>query len=134
MTIRLAHAQELEALEIEAGIERGHDPAAPGGDLQRDLAEFTTLDACVHAHRVTDPVLADAVDALGYDTLVRDACRILQALKSKDGKFCSAHRRDFPAPAVRIASRHSRGRARALPARCGDERDAGPRARLPGPG
>jgi hypothetical protein len=81
-------ARELEALEIEAGIDRGHDPPAPGGDLAHDIEAFTTLDACVRAHRVTDPVLADAVDSLGYDTLVRDACRILQALKAKDGKLC----------------------------------------------
>jgi hypothetical protein len=33
-------------------------------------------------------VLADAVDALGYDTLVRDACRTLQARKAKDGDLC----------------------------------------------
>ncbi len=82
-------ARELEALEKEAGIERGHDPPAPGGDLASDIASFTTLDACARAHRLTDPVLADAVDTLGYDTLVRDACRILQALKAKDGKLCS---------------------------------------------
>jgi hypothetical protein len=81
-------AQELAALEAEAGIERALDPAAPGGDLQRDLAEFTTLDACARSHRVIDPVLADAVDALGYDTLVRDACRILQALKARDVQLC----------------------------------------------
>jgi len=81
-------AQELAALQAEAGIGHEQDPAAPGGDLQSDLAEFTTLDACVRSHRVTDPVLADAVEALGYDTLARDACRILQALKSKDAKLC----------------------------------------------
>ncbi|HMJ51648.1 MAG TPA: hypothetical protein VK540_06210 [Polyangiaceae bacterium] len=55
-------AEELEALAVEAGIERGHDLVAPGGDLLRDLQEFTSIDACVRAHRVTDPVLADAVD------------------------------------------------------------------------
>jgi len=57
--------------------------------LAHDVEAFTTLDACVHAHRVTDPVLADAVDSLGYDTLVRDACRTVQALKSKDARLCS---------------------------------------------
>jgi hypothetical protein len=81
-------AQELAALAAEAGVEHGQDEAAPDGDLQRDLAEFTTLDACARSHRVTDPVLADAVEALGYDTLVRDACRLLQALKAKDTKLC----------------------------------------------
>jgi hypothetical protein len=81
-------ARELEALELRAGIERDVDPAGPGSDIKRDVDEFTTLDACVRQHRVADPVLADAVDALGYDTLVRDACRTLQALKAKDGKLC----------------------------------------------
>jgi hypothetical protein len=35
-----------------------------------------------------DPVIGDAIDALGYDTLTRDACRILQALKAKDAAPC----------------------------------------------
>ena len=38
--------------------------------------------------RITDPVLADAIDALGYDTLTRDACRVLDALKAKDKQLC----------------------------------------------
>ncbi|MET0592673.1 MAG: hypothetical protein ABW133_08240 [Polyangiaceae bacterium] len=79
---------ELEALEIEAGIEPARDPSAPGGDLKRDLDEFTTLDACVKAHGIRDAVLGDAIDALGYDTLARDACRTLQALKAKDVRLC----------------------------------------------
>ena len=78
----------LADLEVEAGIEPRRDPSAPGGDLARDIEAFTTLDACVRAHGVTDPVLADAIDGLGYDTLARDACRALQALKSKDVKLC----------------------------------------------
>jgi hypothetical protein len=81
-------AAELAALEMEAGIEPVHDPSAPGGDLKRDLEEFTTLDACVKAHGVRDPVLGDAIDALGYDTLARDACRTLQALRAKDPRHC----------------------------------------------
>lgn len=80
-------AEEMEALAIEAGVEP-RDPPAPGGNLSHDIATFTTLEACVRAHRITDPVLADAIDGLGYDTLVRDGCRTLQALKSKDGKLC----------------------------------------------
>jgi hypothetical protein len=82
-------AKELAELEVEAGIEEEHDPPAPGGDLAHDIEAFTTLDACVRAHRVGDPVLADAVDSLGYDTLVRDACRTLQALHAKDAKLCA---------------------------------------------
>ena len=33
-------------------------------------------------------MLGDAIEALGYDTLIRDACRLLQALKAKDGEAC----------------------------------------------
>jgi hypothetical protein len=77
----------MAALEIEAGVEQ-RDPLAPGGDLRRDLDEFANLDSCVRAHAVSDSVLADVVDALGYDTLVRDACRTLQALKAKEAKLC----------------------------------------------
>jgi hypothetical protein len=81
-------AEELAAAEIEAGVEGQRDPPAPGGDLKHDLDTFANLDTCVRAHAVSDPVLADVVDALGYDTLVRDACRTLQALKARDGKLC----------------------------------------------
>jgi hypothetical protein len=81
-------AAELAALEVEAGLEPPRDPSAPGGDLKRDLEEFTTLEACVKAHALRDPVLGDAIDALGYDTLTRDACRTLQALKAKDTRAC----------------------------------------------
>jgi hypothetical protein len=77
----------MAAIEIEAGIEQP-DPLAPGGDLRHDLDEFVNLDSCVRAHAVSDSVVADVVDALGYDTLVRDACRTLQALKAKDAKLC----------------------------------------------
>ena len=79
-------AREL-ALEIEAGVEQ-RDPPAPGGDLKHDLDDFADLDSCVRKHAVSDPVLADVIDALGYDTLLRDACRTLQALKANDAKLC----------------------------------------------
>ena len=81
-------AEEWKELEAEAGREIVRDPPAPGGDLKSDLEAFTTLDACAREHRVADPVLADAIDAVGYDTLVRDACRTLQAIKAKDGQVC----------------------------------------------
>ena len=77
----------MAALELEAGVEQ-RDPPAPGGDLRHDLDEFADLDSCVRKHAVSDPVLADVIDALGYDTLLRDACRTLQALKAKDAKLC----------------------------------------------
>jgi len=46
------------------------------------------VEACARARATTDPVLADAIDALGYDTLTRDACRVLEALKAKDNQLC----------------------------------------------
>jgi hypothetical protein len=81
-------ARELEHLEAEAGIDTITDPPAPSGDLKSDVDAFTTLDACVRERTVTDPLIGDAIDALGYDTLARDACRILQALKEKSPVAC----------------------------------------------
>jgi hypothetical protein len=92
--------RELEQLEAEAGIESATDPQPPSGDLKTEIESFTTLDACVRNHAERDALIGDAIDALGYDTLTRDACRILQALKVKD-----------PAPCKRIL-------ASALRARC----------------
>jgi hypothetical protein len=37
-----------------------------------------------------DPLVGDALDAIGYDTLLRDACRILDAAKARDAKRCAA--------------------------------------------
>jgi hypothetical protein len=64
------------------------DPAKPAGDLAQDLATFTTVEACMKQRSNIDPVLGDAIDAIGYDTFVRDACRVLEAAKTKDGKKC----------------------------------------------
>jgi hypothetical protein len=83
-----AAQRELEQLVAEAGIEVATDPAPPSGDLKSDVEAFTTLDACVRARSMSDALLGDAIDALGYDTLTRDACRILQALKDKKTTAC----------------------------------------------
>jgi len=64
------------------------DPAPPSGDLKHDIESFAGVEACARARGTSDPVLADAIDALGYDTLTRDACRVLEALKSKDKQLC----------------------------------------------
>lgn len=64
------------------------DPAAPPGDLKEEVERFTTLEACVTARATFDPVVGDAIDALGYDRLKRDACRVLQAVKQKDVSAC----------------------------------------------
>jgi hypothetical protein len=44
----------------------------------------------VTQHAVLDPVVGDAVRSIGYDTLLRDACRVLQAIKLKDASPCTA--------------------------------------------
>ena len=79
---------ELERLAAEAGVEAVVDPTPPSGDLKADIDSFTTVDACVRARKIADPLLGDAIDALGYDTLTRDACRMLDALKNKSTQPC----------------------------------------------
>ncbi len=78
------------AIDIDGGfvIDRS-DPPPPAGDLREDVTRFTTLDACVAQHAVIDPLVGDAVRSIGYDTLLRDACRILEAIKKKDPTPCS---------------------------------------------
>jgi hypothetical protein len=78
-------------LDLDGGIalERS-DPAAPAGDLRDDVARFTTLDACVAQHALLDPLVGDAIRSIGYDTILRDACRVLQAIKTKDSAPCEA--------------------------------------------
>ena len=78
--------------EAVLGLERPEDepldPIAPAGDLAADVAAFTDLRECAGRHRIQDPLVADLVDAIGYDTLVVDACRGVKALKTKDFAVC----------------------------------------------
>src|SRR6185436_8996946 len=64
------------------------DPLPPSGDLKAEMARFKGLDACVKEHAGTDPLVGDALDAIGYDTVIRDSCRVLEALVQKDAKRC----------------------------------------------
>ncbi len=66
------------------------EPPPRGGDLLADIAGFTTLDACIHERSGFDPVLGDAILALGYDAFARDACRVLEAAKTKSREPCRA--------------------------------------------
>lgn len=72
--------QQLEVTDV--------DPTAPAGDLASELDGFTTQRDCVSKHRVQDPVVADALDALGYDSFVGDACRSLHAMKERSHAPC----------------------------------------------
>lgn len=66
------------------------DPPRPAGDLRADLDGFTTLEACAERRAGLDPLVGDAIDAIGYETLLRDACRMLEAMKAEDPKRCDA--------------------------------------------
>jgi hypothetical protein len=79
------------APDPDSGIVLEHaDPPAPAGDLKEDVERFTTLDTCVSQHALADPLVGDALRSIGYDTFLRDACRVLQALKMKDSAPCEA--------------------------------------------
>lgn len=64
------------------------DPPAPAGDLEADIDGFTTVEACVVAHAGVDPLVGDALEAIGYDTLLRDACRTLGAARKRSTRPC----------------------------------------------
>lgn len=81
--------REIESLAEKAGIEPPTSPP-PAGSLRDEIQGFSTLDACEKQHAPTDPLLADALDSLGYESLVRDACRSMEALAARDSKKCSA--------------------------------------------
>ncbi len=74
----------MDAAELEPSV----DPAAPAGDLRSELDHFTTVDACVKERRLLDPLVGDALDAIGYDTFLRDACQVIDAAKAADPKRC----------------------------------------------
>jgi hypothetical protein len=74
--------------EADGGESASADPPALAGDLQADLDAFTTVDACVAAHAGVDPLVGDALEGIGYDTLLRDACRALEAAKTRSTRPC----------------------------------------------
>jgi hypothetical protein len=82
----LARLLGVDAGELEAPV----DPPAPPGDLKAEIEQFTTLDACAADRARLDPLLGDALEAIGYDTFLRDACRIIDAAKANDPAKCSA--------------------------------------------
>lgn len=64
------------------------DPPAPAGDLKTELDRFVNLDTCVTERAKLDPLVGDALGAIGYDTFLRDACRMLEAAKDKKRESC----------------------------------------------
>jgi hypothetical protein len=101
------------------------DPPRPAGDLQADLDAFTTVEACTEARAKVDPLVGDALDAIGYDTFLRDACRMLDAAKAKDATRCEG----IDASSLRTRCRQwvamAKGDADACPLRQGGEPASG---------
>ena len=64
------------------------DPIAPAGNLREEAEHFSTLEACVIERAKVDPLVGDAIRAIGYDTLFFDGCRVLQATKDRDVHAC----------------------------------------------
>jgi hypothetical protein len=73
----------------DASLDLPSDPPIQGGDLVDLLAKFTTVEACVREHASMDPLVADGLRSLGYDTFLLDACRSLEALAREQPAQCS---------------------------------------------
>ncbi len=81
----LAHAVGGDAAALVAPV----DPPLPPGDLHDDIAAFVSVERCANDHTAVDPLVADALSAIGYDTFLRDACRVLDAAKAGDTRKCA---------------------------------------------
>lgn len=64
------------------------DPPPPAGDLKADLDRFVNVETCVKERANVDPLVGDGLRAIGYDTFLRDACRLLEAAKDKKRETC----------------------------------------------
>jgi hypothetical protein len=77
------------ALEIDAGVLGDPlDPPAPAGDLKAELDRFVNVEQCVGERAKLDPLVGDALGAIGYETFLRDACRLLEAAKDRKRETC----------------------------------------------
>jgi hypothetical protein len=76
-------------LGIDAGaLIETTDPPPPAGDLKADLDRFVSVDSCVKERANLDPLVGDALRGIGYDTFLRDACRMLEATKDHKTESC----------------------------------------------
>src|SRR5580692_11052848 len=90
------------------------DPVAPPGDLHAEMESFTTVEACVQQRAHIDPMLGDALEAIGYDTFFADACRVVDAAKAGDAKRCLG----IATSALRMHCRAAVAQLRATPNAC----------------
>lgn len=75
-------------LGVDAGLLETADPPPPAGDLKAELDRFVNVDTCVRERANMDPLVGDALRAIGYDTFLRDACRLLEAAKDRKRESC----------------------------------------------
>ncbi len=79
----------VEQLGVDAGVfGEPVDPPAPAGDLQVELDRFVNVGQCVAERAQLDPLVGDALGAIGYETFLRDACRLLEAAKDRKRETC----------------------------------------------
>ena len=82
-------ASVVAMLGLDAGaFSETTDPPAPPGDLKGELDRFVNVETCVRERANVDPLVGDALRAIGYDTFLRDACRLLEAAKDKKRETC----------------------------------------------
>ena len=88
-TVAAPSVSALSELGLDAGVlGEPLDPPAPAGDLQAELDRFVNVDQCVAERAQLDPLIGDALGAIGYETFLRDACRLLEAAKDKRRETC----------------------------------------------
>lgn len=82
-------ASVVAMLGLDAGaLVETTDPPPPAGDLKADLDRFVSVETCVKERANVDPLVGDALRAIGYDTFLRDACRLLEATKDQKREKC----------------------------------------------
>jgi hypothetical protein len=106
----VAKVLAIDASDFEPKL----DPVAPPGDLRAEMEAFTTVDACVQQRSRIDPMLGDAIEAIGYDTFFADACRVIDAAKAGDAKRCAG----IATSALRMHCRSTVAELRAAPDVC----------------
>ena len=79
---------EVRAVASSIAALEAPPPEAPSVPLAQEIERFSTLEDCRSRHQEQDPVLGDALDALGYEVLVDDACLALDALKTRETARC----------------------------------------------
>lgn len=82
-------ASVVAMLGLDAGaFGESTDPPAPAGDLKAEIDRFVNVETCVKERANLDPLVGDGLRAIGYDTFLRDACRLLEAAKDKKRETC----------------------------------------------